>query len=54
MTLLTIDEFAKWVKVHPMTIYGLVKRKEIPAIKVGGQWRILKEAFEAKFGCEGE
>lgn len=49
MTLLTVDEFAKWFQVHPMTVYGWVKRKVVPATKVGGQWRILKEAFEEKF-----
>ena len=39
---MTVKEVAKYLDVHPMTIYKLAKKREIPAFKVGGQWRFRK------------
>ncbi len=36
---LTLAEVAHYLRVHPSTIYRLVRRKEIPAFKVGSDWR---------------
>ena len=33
--LMTVDELAAYLKVHPATIYRLIKRGELPAFKVG-------------------
>jgi len=38
--LFTIDEVADILRVHPTTIYRLLKRGGMPGFKVGGSWRI--------------
>jgi excisionase family DNA binding protein len=43
---LTIGEVAEILRVHPTTIYRLVKRGELPGFKVGGNWRINSEALD--------
>lgn len=46
-TVLTIGEVAEMLRVHPTTIYRLVKRGELPGFKVGGNWRINSTALES-------
>ena len=38
--LLTVNEVAKILRVSNMTVYRLVKNKQIPAIRVGKNYRI--------------
>jgi excisionase family DNA binding protein len=45
--LLTVEEVAKYLNVNRFTVYRLVTQKQIPAFKVGGQWRFKKETIEA-------
>ena len=40
---LTIEEVAEIFSVSKRTIYNLLKAKELPGVKIGGQWRFLKE-----------
>ncbi len=46
-TLLTVGEAAHYLSVHRMTIYRLIKRKEIPFVRLSSKpfshIRILKE-----------
>jgi len=44
---LTIGEVAEIIRVHPATIYRLVKKGELPAFKIGGNWRINPHALDA-------
>jgi excisionase family DNA binding protein len=37
--ILTVDELAKYLRVHKSTIYRLLKRRELPAFKIGSDWR---------------
>lgn len=37
--LLTVKEVASYLKVNQTTIYRLLRKSEIPAFKVGGDWR---------------
>ena len=37
--ILTVEEVAEFLKVHASTIYKLLKRREIPAFRVGADWR---------------
>jgi excisionase family DNA binding protein len=37
--ILTVEEVAEFLKVHASTIYKLLKRREIPAFRVGTDWR---------------
>jgi excisionase family DNA binding protein len=37
---------AKYLDVAPVTVYRLLAKEKIPARKVGGQWRFVKEEIE--------
>ncbi|MFC1621469.1 helix-turn-helix domain-containing protein [Candidatus Omnitrophota bacterium] len=45
--IMTLRELAKYLGVHPITIYRLLKDSDIPAIKIGGQWRFKKDILDA-------
>jgi excisionase family DNA binding protein len=36
---MTLEEVAEYLRVHPSTIYRLLKKQQIPAFKVGSDWR---------------
>lgn len=36
---LTIDELASYIKLSRTKLYGMAQRGEIPAAKIGTQWR---------------
>ncbi len=44
--LLTVNEVAKILRVSNMTVYRLVKGKQIPAIRVGKNYRIKESDVE--------
>lgn len=44
---LTTDELAAYLKVHPCTIYRLLKQRLLPAFKVGSDWRFDVELIDA-------
>ena len=39
----TVEELAKMLKVSPRTIQRIIHRKQLPAIRIGRQWRFQKE-----------
>jgi len=43
--ILTIPEVAELLRVAEKTVYTLAQRGEIPAFKVGGQWRFSRGAI---------
>jgi excisionase family DNA binding protein len=43
---LTIGEVAEKLRVHPTTVYRLLKRGDIPGFKIGGNWRISVNALD--------
>ena len=43
---LTINEVADILRLHPTTIYRLVKRGELPGFKIGGNWRINRASLD--------
>ena len=45
-SVLTITEVADILRVHPTTIYRLVKRGELPGFKIGGCWRINRDSLD--------
>jgi excisionase family DNA binding protein len=45
-TVLTLEEAADFLKVHPSTIYRLLKKRQIPAFKIGSDWRFNQESIE--------
>ncbi|GFP20873.1 hypothetical protein HKBW3S43_01054 [Candidatus Hakubella thermalkaliphila] len=41
--LLTIDELASYLKISKHTLYKMVEKGKIPALKVANQWRFKRE-----------
>jgi PTS system nitrogen regulatory IIA component len=44
--ILTLAEVADYLKVSEKTIMRMVKREEIPVIRIAGQWRFLRSAIQ--------
>lgn len=44
--LLTLYELANYLKLDKFTIYRMVYRKNLPAIKVANQWRFKEKDIE--------
>jgi excisionase family DNA binding protein len=44
--LLTIKETAEYLRIPLQTVYYLAQRGKIPAIQIGGRWRIKKSALD--------
>jgi PTS system nitrogen regulatory IIA component len=44
--LLSPKQLAEYLQLSPRTIYRLLERGGIPAVKVGGQWRFRKSAVD--------
>jgi excisionase family DNA binding protein len=38
-TILTVQELSEYLRVHPTTIYRLLRTKQIPGFRVGSDWR---------------
>jgi excisionase family DNA binding protein len=43
---LTLPEVADYLRVHPSTIYRLLKQQRIPAFKMGSDWRFNQESID--------
>ncbi len=50
---MTLEEVADYLRVHPSTIYRLLKKKQLPAFKVGSDWRFNLESID-KWRTEAE
>jgi excisionase family DNA binding protein len=44
--IITVEEVAEFLRVHPSTIYRLLKKQGIPAFKLGSDWRFNQESIE--------
>lgn len=49
---LNVDQVAELVHMHRETVYTLIERGEIPAVKVGRRWRIRRQDVEALLAGE--
>ena len=45
--LLTLKDVSKYLRIHPMTAYKWARKRRIPMIKIGGQWRIRFTTLQA-------
>ena len=43
---LTLEEVANYLRVHPSTVYRMLKKRQIPAFKVGSDWRFNLESID--------
>jgi nitrogen PTS system EIIA component len=46
LDLLTAKQLGEYLQLSPRTIYRLLERGELPATKIGGQWRFRKETID--------
>ena len=57
MQLITVDDVAKILNVHRMTVIRLIKSNALKAAKISGQWRIdvewVKEYVERQSTNKG-
>jgi excisionase family DNA binding protein len=44
--ILTVSMVARYLRCHPATIYRLLKLGQIPAFKIGSDWRFQKSVIE--------
>jgi excisionase family DNA binding protein len=45
-TILTLGEVAELLRVKPATIYRLLRKRIIPAFKMGKEWRFTQESVD--------
>ena len=50
-TILTVKEIAEYLRVHPATIYRLLRAKQIPGFRVGGDWRFDMDMIDQIAGA---
>ena len=43
---MTVKDLSEYLKVHPSTVYRQLKRGELPAFKVGSDWRFNIESID--------
>jgi len=43
---LTAEEVATYLRIHPYTVRRLAREGKLPGFRIGGQWRFKKESFE--------
>lgn len=44
--LMTIQQVAEYIQLHPLTVRRLAGDGNIPAFKIGRQWRIRKDLLD--------
>jgi excisionase family DNA binding protein len=45
-SLLTTKEVARYLHVVQLTVYRMIDRGDLPAVKVGSRWRIRRQDLE--------
>ena len=45
-SILTVQGVAEYLHLHRQTVYGLLKRKQLPAFKIGSAWRFNRESID--------
>ena len=44
---MTLQEAARYLGIHQVTLYRLIRESDIPAIRLRGQWRFKKDHLDA-------
>ncbi len=44
--IMTLNEVAKYLNIHVMTLYKLTREGRVPAAKIGGQWRFKRDVLD--------
>jgi excisionase family DNA binding protein len=48
---MTLEKVASYLRVHPSSIYRLLKMQQLPAFKVGSDWRFNLELID-RWRCD--
>jgi excisionase family DNA binding protein len=43
---LTVREVSEYLRIHPTTVYRLLRSRQIPGFRVGGEWRFGSEIID--------
>lgn len=46
-TIMTVNELAKYLRLHEQTVYKMAKEGRVPAYKVGNRWRFKKDTIDS-------
>lgn len=46
-SIMTPKQVAKYLGLHIITLYRLIKKGKLPSFKVGGQWRVKKDLLDS-------
>lgn len=49
---ITAEEVAKYLRIHPYTVRRLAREGKLPGFKIGGQWRFKKEEIDKPKGTK--
>ncbi len=44
--IMTLQEVARYLGLHAMTVYKLTREGRVPAAKIGGQWRFKRDVLD--------
>jgi excisionase family DNA binding protein len=44
--IMTVEEVARYLSLHELTVRRLAREGEIPAFKIGRQWRVKKDLLD--------
>ncbi len=47
--MMDIKDVANYLKIKEQTVYRLAQNGKIPALKIGGQWKVKKEHLDRMF-----
>ena len=47
INIMTVREVSTYLRVHPSTIYRMLKHHQLPAFHVGSDWRFNIEAIDS-------
>ncbi len=51
---MNLDEASRYLRIKRRTLYSLAARGEVPAAKIGGQWRFRRSQLDGLFGGGGQ
>ena len=46
--MMTVRELADYLRLHKVTVYRLIRRGDMPAVRVGRSWRLRREDVEKR------
>ena len=49
---LKVAELAEYLRIHSATVYRLLRRKQLPGFRVGGEWRFSLDEIDQWCGEE--